>query len=130
MKLLVMDPTVSVNDRLVVKDIEERPDYLRDIVKGPIEFLTLKIEGNYYDFIMHEEGKYVGLPANIAVFNDGKVFDIIVGTVIIAKADDEGRTIGLTDEDISMIKRYFENNPKQMTRDGHFLLSYYYPMTL
>lgn len=126
MQVLVLNPETPVEQRLVVKDIEGNLESLQAEVGGRIEFFTVKIKGQYFDIILHDEGKFENLPPNIAVFNEGQMFDIIVGNVVIAKADDEGRTIGLTDEDVKIIKEYFEQMPTVITSNGEHLLSYHY----
>lgn len=127
MQVLVLNPETPVEERLVIKDIEGNLESLQENVQGRIEFFTIKIEGQYFDLILHEEGKLEQLPPNIAVFNEGEIIDIIVGNVVIAKADDEGRTIGLTDDEVSLIKTYFEQMPTVVTNNGYELFSYHYP---
>ena len=127
MQILVLNPETPIAERLEEKEVDSSKEgYLQEIVQGPLEFFEFTMEGNHYDAILHEEGKLNNLPPNIALFNKGKIFDFMVGHVVIAKADDEGRTIGLTDEDIEIIKRYFSSQPIVGVSSGHELFSYIY----
>lgn len=85
--------------QIVVKKPLEAPEVItientlkakQDIVGGWIEYLT------FYDFdlYLNEEGKLSKLPSNLKFPQD-----IVVGTVYVTKANEEGNDVGLTDEE-------------------------------
>lgn len=67
---------------------------MQKIVGGHIECVQLPHD---IDLWLNEEGKLEGLPANIALFHNGEVVDIIVGDVFFASHDDEGDSTSLND---------------------------------
>lgn len=77
-KVLVIEP----KKKPVVREIEGTLESLQNIVGGYIEVV--------YPFddpvgvICNDEGKLIGLPPNRALYHDGEMYDILVGTVIIA----------------------------------------------
>ena len=104
MKALVLttDNTIQVE-----QDTDEFVSYatLSRAVGGMIEAVTLPSGLTLW---VNEEGKLDGLPVNeyatrLFVSAFGAV-DVIVGNAIITGgADDEGETLGLTDEEVSIL---------------------------
>lgn len=104
MKALVLttDNTIEVE-----QDTDEFVSYatLSRAVGGMIEAVTLPSGLTLW---VNEEGKLDGLPVNeyatrLFVSAFGAV-DVIVGNAIITGgADDEGETLGLTDEEVSIL---------------------------
>ena len=80
---------------------------LQALVGGSFQFLEVNIEDEYYDVILNEEGKLHGLSPTIALSHKGKVFDVAVGNIYFFRANDEGQTVGLEDEDVNRIIDYF-----------------------
>jgi hypothetical protein len=105
MKALVLttDNTIEVE-----QDTDEFVSYatLSRAVGGMIEAVTLPSGLTLW---VNEEGKMNGLPVNeyaTRLFDSafGSGIDIIVGNAIITGgADDEGETLGLTDEEVSIL---------------------------
>ena len=105
MKALVLttDNTIEVE-----QDTDEFVSYatLSRAVGGMIEAVTLPSGLTLW---VNEEGKMNGLPVNeyatrlfASAFGAG--IDIIVGNAIVTGgADDEGETLGLTDEEVSIL---------------------------
>ena len=110
MKVIALNPETPISERFVTKEIGEELKDLQAEVQGDIECFTIEIKGNEYDIWLNDVGKLDGLMPNIAIRSDGQIVDYLAGNLVIAKADEEGRTIGLTDEDIQHIKEYFEAN--------------------
>ena len=73
-----------------------------------IEMPTRRIGNKYYDIICDEEGLF-GNKTPTAVTFDGEpdigceIGEYLVGSILIVNHDDEGNTVGLTDEDIDNI---------------------------
>ena len=67
-----------------------------------IDIPTRRIGGEYYDIICDDEGLLKDYPQVAMV--DKRLKPMIVGTIIIAKSDEEGELVSLTDEDIARIK--------------------------
>lgn len=81
---------------------------LSETVGGWIECANVK---HNIDIWLNEEGKLIGLEPNrtaTAIFWDkwGIGTDIIVGDVFITTNDENGETIGLTDEQIEYLKDF------------------------
>ena len=70
---------------------------LQSIVGGYIEAFPLN-GFDEFDFYCNEEGKLEGLPFNPIMLGVCD-YDIICGNVAVCKHDDEGETLGLTDEE-------------------------------
>ena len=103
MKALILKTNNTVE---VEQDTEEFVSYatLSRAVGGMIEAVTLP---NGLTLWVNEEGKMDGLPVNEYATNlmtreFGATYDIIVGNAIVTGgADDEGETLGLTDEQVA-----------------------------
>lgn len=77
---------------------------LNKAVGGYIEHIGFR---NGIDLWLNEEGKLLSLPFNTALIGaDGKIFDIVVGDIVITSSDEEGNTVSLTEEQIE----YFNEN--------------------
>ena len=61
------------------------------------------------DLWVNEEGKLIGLKPNFMIF-DGQ--DIAVGPVFFASCDDEGETVGLTDQQVEKTLAWLAEQPK------------------
>lgn len=104
-----MKTLVLSNGTLEQKDIENTLEALQEIVGGYIEipFISEKLYEHDIDIIINEEGKLIeGFKPEIAVLKQGtfRVLDLIYGNCIFASHDEEGNTIGLSDEQIDIIK--------------------------
>ena len=83
---------------------------LRDSVGGLIECVTLR-DKNFADLWLNEEGKLIDLPYNeVATLLWMDLYgptDVILGDVVITgAADDEGETLGLSDEEVQYFLNY------------------------
>lgn len=105
-----MQVIVLSNGKLEVKEIENTLEELQKIVGGYIEFPLLGgvFKKHNIDTIINEEGKFIeGLKPEIALIdgNTKKILDVVYGNCIFASHDVEGNTIGLTDEQIKVVKQ-------------------------
>lgn len=108
MKVLVLS-----NGELKAQDISEGLEHLQKIVGGYIEipFLGRVFRDKAIDMIINEEGKFIeGLKPEIAIVNEeqGNILDIVYGNCIFASHDDEGNTVGLTEEQIKVVEEELE----------------------
>ena len=108
MKVLVLS-----NGELKQQDIGTGLEELQKIVGGYIEipFLSKVFRDNAIDMIINEEGKFIeGLKAEIAIVNEekGNILDIVYGNCIFASHDNEGNTIGLTEEQVKVVEEELE----------------------
>ena len=72
---------------------------LQKLVGGYIEPLDFTMGADNVCIICNEEGKMNGSPLNRSLAHEGKIWEIIAGTMIIVGDDYEnGEFIGLTDE--------------------------------
>lgn len=108
MKVLVLS-----NGELKEQEIGTELEDLQKIVGGWIEipFLSHKFRDNGIDVIINEEGKFIdGLKPEIAIVNEerGVILDIVYGNCIFASHDEEGETIGLTEEQMQIVTEELE----------------------
>ena len=84
----------------------ESYEFLRNNVDGYIEHLNVPVlDERNIDIWLNEEGKLIGLEPTIVLTNDGRMVDVVVGTVVFTRYDDEGATLSLTDGDVDYIKK-------------------------
>ena len=83
---------------------------LEKIIDGGLEFAEMNINGHYYDMIIDEDHKFKGKAPTLAIAHNSAITDIYGGYILFLKADEDGRTISLNQEDIDRIVSYFENN--------------------
>lgn len=105
MKVLVLS-----NGELEARDIPNTLEALMEIVGGYIEipYLSDGLGENYIDIIINEEGKLIdGMQKEIAVVDEstGRVLDVVYGNCIFASHDEWGETLGLTEDQIGVVKR-------------------------
>lgn len=117
MKVLVLS-----NSELQEKEIGTELEDLQEIVGGYIEipYLGDVFVDNGIDVIINEEGKLIeGLRAEIAIVNKqrGAILDIVYGNCIFASHNDEGETIGLTDEQIQIVTKELETVFEMMDKE-------------
>lgn len=96
-----------LNDlELKEKEINNNLKALQNEVGGYIEIpnFSRKLSENNIDMIINEEGKINRLQPQLAIYQDNKIVDVICGNVIFASANEDGKTIGLTDEQIEVVK--------------------------
>ena len=96
-----------LNDlELKEKEIDNSLKALQNEVGGYIEIpsFSRKLSENNIDMIINEEGKVNRLQPQLAIYQDNKIVDVICGNIIFASANEDGDTIGLTDEQIEVVK--------------------------
>lgn len=84
-------------------EIEHTLEALQKEVGGYIDIVPLDESGEL-DLYVHDEGKLIGLPVNRVWLIDSQVADILVGTVFVARHDNEGNTISIRDSDVETIE--------------------------
>lgn len=103
MKVLVLN-----EGNLKEQEIDNTLESLQKIVGGWIEipFLSRRFADEGIDTIINEEGKLIGLKPQIAVLQRDtfKLVDLVAGNCIFASHNEEGDTVGLTDEQIKIVK--------------------------
>jgi hypothetical protein len=101
MKVLIFDEN---KQELIEKDIENELDTFYEIIGCRcIDIPRRKVGGKYFDIIVDDEGLLKDAPRCTAV--DPNTLDsMLFGTLIFTNSDDEGNTVGLSDEDIKLIK--------------------------
>lgn len=116
MKVLVLS-----NGKLETKEIGNRLEDLQEIVGGYIEipFLSETLYEKGIDVIINEEGKLIdGLKPEIAIVNEkqGNILDLVYGNCIFTSHDDEGETVGLTEEQIKVVTEELETVVELMNK--------------
>lgn len=69
-----------------------------------IPYISEKLAKRKIDIIIDDNGKLSFKPPVAILIREGKVFDFIAGDFMFASVDENGRTIGLTQEQIDYIK--------------------------
>mgnify|MGYP006281245417 CR=1 FL=1 len=92
-------------------EVGDSYDLLSSSVGGLIECVTL--DSKSVDMWVNEEGKYIceyQNPIGTALYDDEfDAHDYIMGDIVLARSNDEGETIGLTDEQLDLFSRYNRN---------------------
>ena len=71
---------------------------------------------------LNDEGKLYGLPVNLVLGSpEREILDTIQGDVFFASCDDEGTTIGLTDEQVNWVKQKLDSGHFAMAQTEHGL---------
>jgi hypothetical protein len=103
---------IRTDDSREVVEFEAGESYplLREAVGGFIECVTLR-DKNFADMWLNEEGKVIGLPFNaVATLLWASMYgfsDVMVGDVVITgSCDEEGETLGLSDEEVEFFMNY------------------------
>lgn len=78
MKVLVIEPM----KKPAVREIEDGLESLQSIVGGYIE--AIYPFEDEVGIICNEEGKLIGLPLNRALYHEGRIYEVIAGTFIVA----------------------------------------------
>jgi hypothetical protein len=76
-------------------------------------------QDNGIDVIINEEGKFIeGLKPEIAIVDKqhGQVLDIVYGNCIFASHNEEGETVGLTNEQELIVLGEFETTVELMNK--------------
>jgi len=102
---------ITTEGTKTVVDFDNETCYgmLKDAVGGYIECVRLRKSG--FEMWVNEEGKLQALPQNptgtaLWVDNYGET-DVTVGNIVITGGtDDEGETLGLTDEQLEFVLNY------------------------
>lgn len=118
-----MEVLVLSDGKLEAKNIENKLEELQKIVGGYIEipFLSEVFNKNEIDVIINDEGKFTdGLKPEIAVIygETGRVLDVVYGNCIFASHDDEGETVGLTDEQKKIVAEELKTEVILTYEDG------------
>jgi hypothetical protein len=108
------DNTVEITE---VESIEY--ETLSTAVNGMIELVSISED---IDMWLNEEGKLIGLEPNVIAtmlfYKAFSKFDLVMGNVIITGgSDDEGKTIGLSNESIIDIMTMLQSAIQEATND-------------
>lgn len=81
---------------------------LRDNVEGSIEHISWikAFDERGIDLWINDEGKLIDLDPTVALFDDGNIVEVLNGNIVFSRYDSDGKTLPLTDEDITFIKNY------------------------
>lgn len=96
--------------KLVEKDVDDISlDFLQSQVGGYIEITYIDyLEENGIDVFCNEEGKLLGLLHSAYLLdNNDTIYDVIAGNMVFCSHDEDGESIGLTDEQIKVIEDIF-----------------------
>ena len=93
--------SVEVGKEPVIKEIYNTLRAMQKEVEGRIECKpSLFSKNDEYDFVCNEESKLYGLTPNRYIYSKK---DVIAGNFFVAKANEEGEFVSLTDEECEFI---------------------------
>lgn len=109
-KEMIRVVTIKGSDVDFNVEFEHSLQNLQSFVGGYIEIphISKVLYQNGIDMIINEEGKLVGLPTTAILTDGSKVCETIQGNILFASHDDEGNTIGLSDEQVAVLKDMFK----------------------
>lgn len=121
MKVLVYKIEILDNDRalgkLVVKDIDKDntlKEMYRVIGCDCVDVRSFEVDGHLYDVWFDDESMLKSgpkCPSVLLTANEGWSNEVLIcGNVMFARADSEGSTIGLNDNDIKRLKMFVPKN--------------------
>jgi len=112
--------TKKVNLPAVVENVEKLElEDMQSLVGGYIEHLDC----GGLDLWLNEEGKLHGLAPNLVAFYGKEARDVIVGDVFFTAHDNDGETIGLTDEEIDNVFKRLGSMMIMHDGDGELVLA-------
>ncbi|MCY8256391.1 DUF3846 domain-containing protein [Bacillus spizizenii] len=106
-EIRVMIVKAETDEIAIIQKFPHSLESMQTVVGGYVEPVrvtdSITIWGN-------ETGKIDGLDLNFYLLGyDDKPLDMMVGDVLITGTDEEGETVGLTDEEIEEVKERFIN---------------------
>ena len=92
---------------------------MQAVVEGPIEMMTGAAVGLpvAVDVWFNEEGKNLGLPANLGLRHEGALWDVIVGTAFFASHDAKGNTTSLSEAHHAAVHAFITANDMHAQAD-------------
>jgi Domain of unknown function (DUF3846) len=118
-KIRVVTLKADSKELVVNENFEHSLENMQEAVGGGIEAIT----GEYFNETGREitiwlngEGKLKGLQPNFAILKTGtnRLLDIVVGDVLITAIDEEGSTVGLTDDELKVVQGMFEIQEREV----------------
>ena len=104
MKVLIVEPMGSP----YIKDIEGTLEEMQSIVGGLIQAIY-PFDDPEIALICTDEGKLLNMPLNRALYNNGKIYDIIAGTFFLCQVPTDSENFeSLTDEQIKVYKEKYK----------------------
>lgn len=106
MKLYAVNPFKKTSDYVEVDENNQLEQFYKIIDCNLVEYHSFELDGVSFDVICDEEFMLYNqdlIPTVIAMKN-GHPVGILYGTIIIAKHDGEGNTVGLTDADMGILR--------------------------
>ncbi len=79
---------------------------MQEVVDGSIENCYCN-EDLHYDMYCNEEGKLDGLYYHLALSRNSEIYDLVCGNILVIGFNDEGETVGLTQEAINDFRSRF-----------------------
>ena len=120
---------VYENEKFEVREVEDISlEYQKSIVGGWIELAYIDyLNSKGIDMFCNEEGKLFGLKPSIYLLDgEDNIYDVICGNVYFVSHDDDGNTIGLTDEQVEVVKDIFTSGRCIVAKYGMLPYIQYY----
>lgn len=103
---------------LKVVEYDDSYDFISTGVGGYIELVPCdRLSKANIDMWCNEEGKLWNFDKMIALSYEGNVYDFVVGNVVFTRHSKDGKTLSLTDKNIELIKKIFDESPTILVYD-------------
>lgn len=99
----------SKNRHIEVVPFEDGLEFLQSKVDGYIEHYVISeyLNSIYIDMWINEEGKFRSdFEPVFALMHDNILYDVIVGPCLFTSFNDDGDTLGLTDDEVNIVIQY------------------------
>lgn len=109
----MLNVMVLKDAKLTEKEIDDTLEALQEEVGGWIDIPYLSEELNKVgiDVIINDEGKLIGLDPELVLFYENEIADIVCGNILFASHDEEGNTVGLSEEQkLHIMKNLYVGN--------------------
>ena len=82
-----------------------------------IEHLTVEINGKKYDLWFDEEGKFKRNAPLYPLSHNGKIYDIIMGNIVVTKSTRGGKVKGIPNNEWDSLKKALEEKAYEALRE-------------
>ena len=100
LRVIVKEPGKDFEVREIVDDLSS----FQKIVGGLIQYIPWFIDDLELVCYGNDEGKLDGLAPNFAYLYEGEIIDVMAGTAVFMRSDDEGGNLSVIDSDIGGLR--------------------------
>lgn len=102
------------SEKGITPSIETFEDYkgMQRFVNGNIErvIIPFRIDDINYDVYVNEEGLFTEKLPSMVLYHKGEIHNVIKGNFFISKANEEGESVSLSEDEIMNVREYVARN--------------------